>query len=179
VVAALGTQLWKPYQTYRLRREIARLGGNIYDTRPSGIEALFQPLMRSRAEVEVDVSLRGTDVSDAGLQHLKDFPKLSFLALFGTRVSNSGIQQLDRLTHLSGLSLGGGQMGDAALEHVKKLKGLTFLHLEGPNFTDAGMEQLTGLTNLEWLQLVETGVTEAAVNKLEKALPKLKVYFPP
>ena len=40
------------------------------------------------------LSLRGTQVTDAGLIHLKDLPNLQFLDLAGTQVTEAGVSNL-------------------------------------------------------------------------------------
>lgn len=117
----------------------------------------------------------GTHASDAALQQLDTFPRLSWLSLVGTNVTNSALEKLGSVNTLTGLNLGGNQMGDLGLQHVKNLTALEWLHLEGPYFTDSGVGQLTGLTSLRWLELVDTSVTTSGTKNLKRALPMLKI----
>jgi hypothetical protein len=66
----------------------------------------------------VYVDLAGTQVNDAGLEHLKGLSRLQMLWLCRTRVT------------------------DAGLDHLKGLSELTRLHLQGTNVTDAGVKKL-------------------------------------
>jgi TPR repeat protein len=55
------------------------------------------------------------------------------------------------------------------------IKGVRSLNLERTDITDAGLKGLEGLTNLETLNVRNTKVTAAGVERLRKALPKVKV----
>jgi len=63
--------------------------------------------------------LNYTQVSDAGLVHLKELPVLGYLGLAGTRVTDAGLEHLSGLTGLKILWLGDTQVTD---EGVKKLQ---------------------------------------------------------
>jgi Leucine-rich repeat (LRR) protein len=153
-----GTQLWKSYQTYQLQSEIARLGGDIYDIKPSGIEALFQPLMRPRAEPEVSVYLRDTDVDDQWISNqtaLKNFPNLT-LNIAGTQVTDEGLKCLATLPNLRGLNIEGTRVSDRGLAHLSGLPHLKLLCLGKTQVTDAGLKQLSSLPELRVLYLRNT-----------------------
>jgi len=51
------------------------------------------------------VSFAFTDITDAGLEHLKDLPELEGLVLDGTRVTDAGLEHLKGLTKLESLSV--------------------------------------------------------------------------
>ena len=53
------------------------------------------------------VVLVGTDVTDAGLEQLKDLTQLRWLDLGGTRITDVGLEHLKGLTQLEVLSLDG------------------------------------------------------------------------
>ena len=69
------------------------------------------------------------------------------LCLDGTQVTDAGLEHLKGLTRLQSLDLSGTQVTDAGLEHLKGLTQLQWLSLEGTQVTDAGLEHLKGLTN--------------------------------
>ena len=66
----------------------------------------------------VGVFFWNTQTTDAGLEHLKDLPKLSLLYLRSTQITNAG------------------------LEHLKSLKNLILLDIKGTQVTDEGVEKL-------------------------------------
>ena len=88
-----------------------------------------------------------SNVSDAGLAHLKGLTNLS-LILGGTQVTDAGLAHLKGLTKLKLLQLSGTQVTDAGLAHLKGLTKLRHLTLGGTQVTDAGLVHLKGLTNL-------------------------------
>jgi len=76
---------------------------------------------------------------------------------------------------------------DPGLSHLQGLQGLRSLticcyYIPQPrspvrNLTDAGIEHLLDLTQLEFLHLHGVGVSDASLERLSKALPKLKVLY--
>jgi hypothetical protein len=101
----------------------------------------------------LQVTLKGPEVTDSGLKHLKGLTNFKALVLDKTRVTDAGLERLNGLTNLKGLAL-----------------------IRTP-FTDAGLEHLKGLTNLRHLWVRETQVTEAGVKKLQEALPNCKIEY--
>ncbi len=47
----------------------------------------------------------------------------------------------------------------------------------GNSPVDSGLEHLEKLTSLEWLHLNDTQVTDAGIEKLQRALPKCRIYL--
>ena len=116
-----------------------------------------------------------TDVSNAGLDHLKGLTNLQELRLFGTQVSDAGLAHLKGLSKLQTLDLGYTQVSDEGLAHLKGLTNLQTLRLDLTQVTDADLVHLKGLTNLRNLALQRTQVTDSGVKKLQKALPNCKI----
>jgi Leucine-rich repeat (LRR) protein len=106
------------------------------------------PLLEGLSECEY-LDLRDTQVTDAGLVHLKNARKLETLSL-GTGFTDAGMAHLSSLTNLRWLSLAGTQV------------------------TDTGLEQLKGMSHLKGLYLAGTQVSNEAVQRLEQALPTCK-----
>ncbi len=98
------------------------------------------------------LNLRGQDVTDAQLAHLKDLTGLTRLHLENTKITDKGLAQLKGLSNLEYLNL----YGDGGI-------------------TDAGLVNLEGLTKLKNLYLWQTKVTEPGAAKLKKALPKCDI----
>ena len=147
------------------------------------------------------VYLTNTQVTDAGLEHLKGLTAIQLLALKNTQVTDAGLEHIKSLTAMQTLGLSGTQVTDAGLEHIKGFKVLRTLglsdthvtdagleHLKGltamkeqldlsnnPQVTDAGLEHLMGLTAMQTLWLNGTQVTDAGVARLQKALPNCKI----
>ena len=65
------------------------------------------------------LDLAGTQVTDAGLEHLKGLTQLQSLDLGQTQVTDAGLEHLKGLTQLQSLNLGDTKVTDAGLEHSK------------------------------------------------------------
>ncbi|MCI0335507.1 MAG: hypothetical protein L0228_20055 [Planctomycetes bacterium] len=96
------------------------------------------------------------NVTDAGLRHLVDLPKLESLSL---------------------IEEGGGMViTDAGLQHVGRMEQLRCLWLLNmPQITDAGLAHLHGLTRLKRIMIRRTGVTGEGLKQFYKALPDCHV----
>jgi Leucine-rich repeat (LRR) protein len=108
------------------------------------------PLKDLKASL-VQLNLRGQDVTDAHMVHLKDLTGLTRLHLENTKITDKGLEQIKGLTNLE------------------------YLNLYNDNITDAGLAHLEGMKKLKNLYLWQTKVTDAGAAKLQKALPKLNV----
>ena len=104
------------------------------------------------------VELTGREITDAGLEHLKNLTQLKELRIGYTEVTDVGLEHLKGLTQLQQLDLGGTKITDAGLEHVKELTQLQWLYLDDTGVTDAGLQCRIGSTQLEWLGLGHTGL---------------------
>ena len=81
------------------------------------------------------------------------------------------------LAEVEEISFEGTDITNEGLKELAKLKKLTELILFGcKQITDAGLKELARLTHLDVLWVSETRVTKAGVVKLQKALPKCKIY---
>jgi hypothetical protein len=203
---------WFAHQVQRAREQgeagkaLKELGGMVaYQPASGGMTrtavAWVGKFLGEDLSVEVRaVSLWGTPVTDAGLEHLRGLTQLQVLSLDGTPVTNAGLEHLRGLTQLQVLDLDSTHLTDAGLEHLRGLTQLKELalhntpvtdaglgHLRGltqlqvltltcTRVTDAGLEHLRGLTQLQLLNLFSTAVTDAGVNELKKALPNLTIH---
>ena len=144
-----GLAAWLPWhRQVQAITEIERLGGYVSPdlSVPDWLPGIVGDELIGGGYV---VNLRDTQVTDAGLVHLKELTaKLQFLNLSDTGVT------------------------DAGLVHLKGLTSLQSLHLGGTEVTDVGLEHLKGLTSLKTLDLRKTKVTTAGVEDLQSALPK-------
>ena len=113
------------------------------------------------------LDLTGTPVTDAGLLHLRGLTQLVYLTLERTQVTDAGLEHFRRLTQLRVLNLTGTQVTDAGLVHLQGLTQLIVLNLDGTQVTDAGLVHLRGLTQLQQLLLANTQVTDAGMANLQ------------
>ena len=113
------------------------------------------------------LSLDHTQISDTGLEHLKSLTSLRALILTGTQITDAGLKHLKGLTRLDQLYLGGTQITDAGLKHLKGLTSLRALHLTGTQVTGTGLVHLKDMTRLRHLNLNNTQITDAGVEHLK------------
>ncbi len=99
----------------------------------------------------VHLNLRGQDLTDAQMAHLKDLTGLTRLHLENTKITDKGLEQIKGLTNLE------------------------YLNLYGDNITDAGLVNLEGMKKLKNLYLWQTKVTDAGTARLKKALPQVNI----
>jgi hypothetical protein len=134
------------------------------DTVPKQRHA-FDRILEYHGKYEVDeksperpvigVDLRYYQMSDKEVgdftQWLQAFPRLTTLQFKSTKIT------------------------DAGLVHLKHFPQLRTLALENTTISDAGLALVKDLTYLEALDLKGTKVADAAVQKLQQALPRVKV----
>jgi len=118
--------------------------------------------------------LAGTQITDAGLVHLKGMSQLQYLTLHDTQVTDEGLAHLTRLSRLQHLDLSGTQVTDVGLVHLKGLSQLHRLFLADTTVTDSGLEHLKGMSNLRLIDVGNTRVTESGLTELEQALPDVE-----
>ena|GEM_PF-1202428 len=96
-----------------------------------------------------------SNLTDAGLEHLKSLTSLQNLNLSNCNLTDAGLEHLKSLTSLQNLDLRGcGNLTGAGLEHLKTLTSLQTLHLSWcRELTDVGLEHLKPLTSLQNLDL--------------------------
>ena len=147
-----------------------------------------------------DLSLVGSDVTDAVMDLLNELPEIRVLQLFDTRVTHVGLRRLEHLAELQELSLGRAQINDEMMETVGALAGLRELELRGTRVTCVGLRQLRrltrlrklrlegvqvndemmetvgALTGLQRLELTDTRVTDVGIRRL-RSLTELKVLL--
>ena len=139
----------------------------------AAIEKLGGKIEVDENKAVVSVALGNTNITDAGLVHLKGLTKLERLRLEGTKVTDAGLVHLKGMTKLWNLHLEGTQVTDYGLTHLKGLTSLTELWLGNTKVTDVGLVHLQGMTNLASLQLEDTNITDAGLKHL-KGLTSLK-----
>lgn len=109
------------------------------------------------------LDLSGTQVSDAGLVHLKDCTDLRHLYLGATQVSDAGLANFKGFKNFTALKLHDTTVTDTGLAHFKDSKNLTWLFLNRTPTTDAGLAHFKDCKNLTILDLSSTKVSDAGL----------------
>ncbi|HSQ57534.1 MAG TPA: hypothetical protein VLM40_17565 [Gemmata sp.] len=138
----------------------------------AGLEVL------SRFPKLTSVSVRSASVSDAGLKHLTRLKTLATLELWRTQITDAGVELLSDFPNLTSLGLGNA-VTDKGVEVIARLPKLTALNLSNCAVTDAGLKHLTKLKNLSSLHLAETQVTASGLAEIKKALPGCRITLWP
>jgi hypothetical protein len=121
----------------------------------------------------------GVTITDNTMDLLVDFKKLKWLALVDTEVTDSGLERLRNLTNIETLMIGGNRKcTDGGLKHLKGLPRIKWLELNDLHVTNAGLKEIQGVTTLETLLLNETDVTDGGLQHLHqlKRLRLLQLY---
>ena len=114
-------------------------------------------------------------LSNNSLMQIGNLTHIRLLVLHATDVTDAGLAHLKGLTQLESLGLGSAPVTDDGLVHLQELTQLEILWLDSTRVTDAGLVHLKGLTQLKKLYLRGTQVTDAGVAELQKALPNCKI----
>lgn len=130
-----------------------------------------RPVAQNTPWKEVNLRLKGAEVTDSVVAHLKDIPSLIEVRLGNTKVSDAGLETLTHLPHLQVLGLELTGVTDAGLAHVAKLSNLVYLNLYGTKVSDAGLVHLGGLKHLRNLYLWQSQVTKDGATSLGATLP--------
>ena len=119
-------------------------------------------------------------VTDAGLKNIKGLCELEKMTLVCPRVTDAGLENLAGLVMLRKLELNYGDkqiISGVGLKNLRGLKALRELSLEHCPITDAAMPQLGALTGLEQLDLAETRVTDTGIRFLNGLIRLRKLYL--
>ena len=99
-------------------------------------------------------------VKDGYLDLLRHFTSLKSLSLRNTQITDAGLTKLRHLKHLTSLDLYHTQITDVGLKELVELTNLTSLCLWNTEITDIGVKELNGLKGLTELDLSKTMITE-------------------
>jgi internalin A len=122
-----------------------------------------------------ELGLYCTGITDTGLRSVTN-PHLKELDLHLTHVTDAGLRSVTKLSELRVLDLDGTNITDAGLRSLTKLSELRVLGVDGTKITDAGLKELTKLKHLRVLGVGDTDVSAAGKEKLQRALPRLKIH---
>ena len=124
---------------------------------------------------DIQFQLRGRDLTDAGLADVAKLGNVVELNLRDTKITSAGLVHLKGLAKLTRLHLERTNVGDEGIANLTKLTTLEYLNLYGTKITDKSLDHLAGLKNLRQLYVWQTDVTDAGIAKFKKALPAVSV----
>ena len=124
---------------------------------------------------DIQFQLRGRDLTDDGLADVARLGNVVELNLRDTKITSAGLVHLKGLAKLKRLHLERTNVGDEGIANLTKLTTLEYLNLYGTKITDKSLDHLAGLKNLRQLYVWQTDVTDAGIAKFKKALPAVSV----
>ena len=140
----------------------------------------------------IDLSIQRTAVDDAAVPSLVKIKTLTWLLVWDTKISGEGLFTLRNalpkckvdgpVVDFSFNPAAPGPVGGGwkprmeRLLWLNKAQHLKLVVLADPSVTDGHLATLEGLDHLEVLDLRGASVTDAGVQRLQKALPKLKIH---
>jgi hypothetical protein len=142
-------------------------------------EKFSAPLVMALAQntklIYANFRLVGKNVNDGHLAPLGDIQNLSELDLANTQITAAGLGHIKGNKNLTKLSLANTSIDDAALKQIEGLTNLMSLNLYNTKVTDAGLASLKNMKFLRKVYAWQSGVTEKGAAELKKALPNVDV----
>lgn len=102
---------------------------------------------------------------------LSEFERLEQLSLTGSEVSDADVSRLTSLKALQSLDLSYTNITSNGLHVLSRIRVLESLSLNGIPLDEAAVEPLSQLTRLRSLSLVDTGIAAEGVAIVQNALP--------
>lgn len=156
------------------KAKIEELGGEVrpYDSTTFGItlgktKTTDKDLKMFKCFNMVALGLLGTQVTDAGLAHLKSMNRLGELDLCDTGITDAGLVHLKDLPALECVNLTRTKVTDQGVKHLATRKKMYMLILNQTNITDAAMADVGKLMNLKTLILAQTKITDDGLAHLK------------
>lgn len=120
------------------------------------------------------LQFENTDVTDAGLHHLRSLTKLRKLELENPHVTGEGLACLAGMTRLQELSLGGEQLGGRGFQHLANLRRLVELAIDCGRFSDDDLAPLAALATLESVSVTNIVKVVGAFARHLSGSPRLR-----
>ncbi len=137
--------------------------------------ASLMPIAQDTPELRFSALNVAKEFSDDGITVLKPVEdQVKWVDLARTQVTDAGLAHLKGMKNLTRLHLENTKVTDAGLAHLSTLTNLEYLNLYGTGVSDAGIVKLANLKNLKKVFLWQSKVTEDGAKKLAAAIPGLE-----
>jgi Leucine-rich repeat (LRR) protein len=128
------------------------------------------------ADPIVEKAIRERRQIRTGVLTKADLERVEYLNLTSTKITDASLTEVAKLTQLKSLYLNDTKITDVGLKKVAEMKQLTSLYFKDTQITDVGVKEVAKMKQLTTLDLRATKVTKAVVRRLQKTLPKCKIY---
>jgi hypothetical protein len=118
----------------------------------------------------------GTEITDEGLAHIAVMPSLACLHIRANEITDAGLAHLRHATRLEVLDLGRNRITDDGVRQLRRLNKLTELYLDGTLITDQSLALLKDLPSLDCCHTSNTAVTPAGRAQVVAERPQLTVH---
>lgn len=136
-------------------------------SRPDCTDAHLADLLRDEGHLgRIDVTLRGSAVTDAGLQALGGHPGVLTLDVSGLAVTDEGLAVVGNWRNLENLYLAGTAITDATLQRLSGLERLRILQLHGCGGLSGNSLGYISSRRLRWLGLANTRLDDTGLGRL-------------
>ncbi len=130
-----------------------------------------------------EIHISDSRITDQSLAYLAQLPKLEKMSLQDNKFTDIGLEYISKMHQLKSLAVGGflrrfNDITDAGILQLVKLENLESLDLQGARITDKGLDQLKSLKKLKTLFLTESHFSSETLQKLENAIPGLRINSP-
>lgn len=127
----------------------------------------LSPLAALRANDLYGLSLMGCNyVDDNALAWVKHLEGLRRLSLWGTRITDAAMEHLRALQRLEDIDLAQTAIDGRGLSDLSACVRLTRIGLQGTSITDSSLAHLASLPRLRDVNLAFTGITDAALTSV-------------
>jgi Leucine-rich repeat (LRR) protein len=116
------------------------------------------------------------DISDEGILQIKTLTNLESLTIDGiNNVTDKGIEHLKDLQKLKYLYVSSKSLTNAGIKYFQDMKQLRYLDISYSKLDDSSIDDLRKLTQLETLCIIHSKISKEGMETLRKKLPTTKV----
>ena len=102
-------------------------------------------------------------------------PNIAELDLSRTSITDASLEYIGAFARMTKLNLASTKVGDAGVAKLVNLKNLDWLNLYGTQVTDAGLPSIAQIRSLKTMYFFKSKVTPGGLEKLQKRFPKAKI----
>jgi len=102
-------------------------------------------------------------------------PNIAELDLSRTSVTDASMEYVGSFARMTKLNLASTKVGDAGVAKLTGLKSLDWLNLYGTEISDGGLPEIAKLRSLKTIYFYKSKVTPDGLSKLKKAFPEAKI----